>query len=547
MKKPKRPKNDKGKAQSPDFFVEDDGSQELNDFLRGLDNLIARHNPGTGHLPFAQLLNAIRVILKHQSAINKERSDPLNPVTIAKLKDMILNMKKGFEDITLKMFSENVELLEKEGDIIASKKQEFSEKGIRLRVYQKYHTTILTAAGQMKYQRMALRPSFPEDKSLLGEIGVKGYVFPLDDALGLSRLPFKITIEAMLIMAKEASLRKSYEATERSLKESTLITANDDTIRAVTNTVGGLVHANDLRIASVVWDKFNNGRLVSPETKINHTLYLHCHGVKIPIRPENANVSDGQLLEREEDDKKKGVIWKENKLGMAFSTDNIRYWTDKDGKQKQCIKKREYTGLIGTSRKFSKLMLSLALRNGYGAYKNTVLISDGATWIRKMKDECFQDAIMILDYSQLCAHIHAFAKEIYDEKKFETMAETLAQLFRCGKSEEALEIIRGLPKRQLAKDNSDFLQYIESNKDNIDYVAYKRQGFFIACPSLASDNGHVPKRPMKQGGMRWNIENAQAVLSLDAKRRSGLWESDVAALLYNHYAHVVKNENLDRK
>jgi hypothetical protein len=46
-------------------------------------------------------------------------------------------------------------------------------------------------------------------------------------------------------------------------------------------------------------------------------------------------------------------------------------------------------------------MFSLAVRNGYGKYKETVLIGDGATWIRSMKEELFPDAQQILDFSHL--------------------------------------------------------------------------------------------------------------------------------------------------
>jgi hypothetical protein len=543
MKKSEGSQNDNDKPQTSEFFAEDEQSQAMNDFLRKQGNLFAQYD---GPLPFSMLLDASEVILKHLIAFKMERSVPNNPMTIAKIEAMILNMKKGFEAIDLKMFTQNVEVLEEEDEIFALKKKEFREKGIRLRVYQKYSTTIMTAIGPIRYQRMALRPSFEEDKRLLSESGVKGYIFPLDDLLGLSKLPFKMTIESMLIMAKEASRRESYEDTERCLKELTLITSNDDTIRAVTNTVGELVHANDMRISAEIWDMFNSGSLVFPETKINHTLYLQCDGAMLATRPEKTNAEKQQAHECEQEDKKKGVIWKENKLGMAFSTDNIRYWTDKHGKQKHCIYKREYTALIGPCDEFSKLMLSLAMRNGYGSYNNTVLISDGATWIRNMKDVYFQDAIQILDFYHLCEHIYTFAKEIhdYDENKYIKWAETLVKLFRRSKSKEAVEIIQRLPKRQRSKANFDFLQYIDNNKNNIDYLTYKSKGFFIGSGAIESGNKIVLQRRMKQGGMRWNVENAQAVVSLNAKRRSDLWEKGVEDLIYIHYAgapsHVVK-------
>jgi hypothetical protein len=51
---------------------------------------------------------------------------------------------------------------------------------------------------------MALVPSKSEGKEKLNSLGISGHVFPLGEALGLSRLPFKMTIAAMLEAAYEA-------------------------------------------------------------------------------------------------------------------------------------------------------------------------------------------------------------------------------------------------------------------------------------------------------------------------------------------------------
>jgi hypothetical protein len=39
---------------------------------------------------------------------------------------------------------------------------------------------------------------------------------------------------------------------------------------------------------------------------------------------------------------------------------------------------------LGGAEKFKKRLLAVAVENGYGRYAETVLISDGATWIRNM-------------------------------------------------------------------------------------------------------------------------------------------------------------------
>jgi hypothetical protein len=122
-------------------------------------------------------------------------------------------------------------------------------------------------------------------------------------------------------------------------------------------------------------------------------------------------------------------------------------------------------------------MLSLALRNGYGIYEKTVLLSDRATWIKNMKDTYFYDTILILDFYCLCNNICTFAKEVFnnDENKYTNWSEDIIDLFRNIKSKEAIEIIKNIPKRQLKQINFDLSQYIDSKMDNIDYIIIKNK------------------------------------------------------------------------
>jgi hypothetical protein len=149
-------------------------------------------------------------------------------------------------------------------------------------------------------------------------------------------------------------------------------------MRQVTNTVGTIVFNNDddAMAAEEAWQKLRAGKLEFPKRKKNHTFYIEVDEAMLPTRQE-----DG-----------KGSVYKENKLGMVFSSDNFYWWKDKHGKRQHQILKREYTSLIGDNINFGKLLLSVAIKNDYGKYKDTVLLSDGATCIINMHDLLFQDS-----------------------------------------------------------------------------------------------------------------------------------------------------------
>jgi hypothetical protein len=379
----------------------------------------------------------------------------------------------------------------------------------------------MTLVGRVHYDRMALAPSRLQDKTKMVELGYKRLIFPLDESLGLTQIPFKFTLPAMLEIAKEASRGESYEDTERLLREKTDIAVNDDTIRAVTNAIGAIVYNNDVQEAKDNWEKMSSGLISFPKTKIDHILYLEVDGAMIATRQKD----------------EKGSIWKENKLGMAFSTDNFLKWIDKHGKEQHRILKKEFTALIGGSEDFKKLMFTLALRNGYGRYKQTVLLSDGATWIRNMKDELFPDAQQILDYYHLCENVTNFAKSVFllVEDKYKPWAENVNKLLKASKTSEAIEEIRRLGKNRIKKCNHNLEQYIVNNIDNIDYASYIEKGYFIGSGAIESANRTVLQRRLKQAGMRWQVENGQYVVSLSAKYRSDLWEKDVVLATYQHY------------
>ena len=205
----------------------------------------------------------------------------------------------------------------------------------------------MTMFGRVNYERMALIPSSKSYANKLEDLGHKGFIFPLDEALGLTRLPFNISISAMLEIAYEAIRSDSYEDAQQSLQRSTHIKVNDDTMRQVTNTIGTLVFNNDVAKSEDDWGVFSSGRLCFPEVKKDHTMYIEVDGAMLPTRQEDV----------------KGVVYRENKLGIVFSSDNIYWWTNNHGNREYLILKKEYTPYISGTEQFTKLILSLAIKN----------------------------------------------------------------------------------------------------------------------------------------------------------------------------------------
>ena len=337
-------------------------------------------------------------------------------------------------------------------------------------------------------------------------------VVPLDSYLGLAGLPFKITPSAMLKIAYWAQNQSSYQRAEDAIAEALHIRINDDTIRGVANFVGGMVFKNDCQKASKAYGKLKNGEISLAKNK-KGVLYIETDGAALNTRQKD----------------EAGSSWRENKLGEVFNSENIRYWTDHKGKRQHQILQREYTSFVGSVIEFKKHLLACALRNGYGRFEETVVLSDGATWIRNMVEELFPDAIQILDFFHLCENVNTFAKALFNgnESKYAPWSNDICDSLKASKSSVVLRELEPFKDNKLGGCSVNLYGYISNNINNIDYVMYQEKGYFIGSGAIESGNKTILQDRLKRAGMRWNVRTAQAMLTLKTKAESNIWYRDV--------------------
>jgi hypothetical protein len=382
--------------------------------------------------------------------------------------------------------------------------------------------TVITAYGPMPYSRYHLKPQTQESKEKLMELTGLKSVVPLDCHLGLAGLPFKVTPRAMLKIAYWAQNQLSYQRAEEAIYEIMKIRVNDDTVRAVTDFVGGVVFGRDCRKADESIQMLNNGGLRFPKDR-DGVLYIQTDGAALNTRSQDEN----------------GSTWRENKLGEAFSSKNIRYWTDHKGRRQHQILEKEYVSYVGAASEFKKHLFALALRNGYGHYRETVILGDGAAWIRNMAEELFPDAQQILDYFHLCENVNTFAKHLFkmDERKYRPWANEV-----CGKLKKSgfRQVLNELGNMDRAPNNSpvDLFGYITNNIKSIDYAAYEKKGYFIGSGAIESGNKLILQDRLKRAGMRWNPKTAQTLLTLKSKVESKTWTNEVEIPFLAHCLYL---------
>lgn len=343
-------------------------------------------------------------------------------------------------------------------------------------------------------------------------------IVPLGELLQIDRLPFKMTRSMMLEVSYMGQMLSSYREASKELYKKFGYEISTSLVRDVTIFVGNLVFESDKNKAVKTMKNIINS-IDDKKPKIKGILYILMDGAALNTRIQDKN----------------GSTWRENKLGVSFASINIikRGSSEKSG---NTIRKKEYTAYIGSSEEFAKFVYQIAINQGYGKYEKTIILSDGATWIRSMCEEMFPDAVQILDKFHLDENIYNFSKAIFhnNEKKYKPWAEMIIKHISEQEIDEALKEINKYDMEKLSAGIVNLQTYITNNKSKIDYKTYKEKGYLIGSGPIESGNKIVLQKRLKQSGMRWSPKTAQPILSLRAKVESGLWNNDVKPLVMNY-------------
>jgi hypothetical protein len=390
------------------------------------------------------------------------------------------------------------------------------EEGVEVRNAGKQERRILTCNGELRLRRSVMK----KEKGAHSDSGQKSVrekeIIPLDEYLKINRLPFKMTHAVMSEAAFWGQNQSSFKMAETIMREKQGIEVSDSRIRQTTYHVGKQVFEEDGKKAEEP-DRILRGMEYTGEKA--GVLYSMVDGAMVNTLKKDAD----------------GSSWKENKLGIVFNSNEVRERKRKTEQQRgSCdILKKEYVTYLGGAEEFKKRLLAAAVEDGYGQYRQTVLISDGATWIRNMGDELFPDAVQILDLYHLAENFYTFGKYLFcgDAGKYTPWAEELLGLAKESKTEELLERLQPYKGKSFPPGVPNIYGYVNNNRDKIDYARYKAQGYYVGSGAIESGNKVVVERRCKQAGMRWDERNAQYMLALRAKTESGLWPSKVEPLI----------------
>jgi hypothetical protein len=466
-------------------------------------------------------LNDLHHDLFAEIEVKDNFSENLLTIDQLEIKYWEFNKKRwDLDDQCLSHFYSNTD----ERHIIKACKEEYYSYGIRLRTNVRSPITIQTENRRITINRYLLTPVTKEDDILLFQRDGCHGVYPLDRVIKINNLPFKMTVEAMLKVSKKSQESMSYQLARDSLAEDCGINLDVSTICDVTNHIGFLVFKNDLEKATETFSSLQKGTYDFPNEQEKATLYLQTDGCMVNIR-ETSTSQPG---------------WRKNKLGMVYNSNDMKpYIRTVNGKKvlNHIILHKNYTSYIGSVDGFQKLFFKLATDNGYGKFENTVLISDGASWIGKMKDYLFPDALHILDFFHVSEKIWELGKKYFkeDPSKYTPWCKMICDKIEDNEYKSVRSDIESKEKSKRLNKPLNITEYLDKNILSMNYKLYKSLGLSIGSGAIEGSNRHVIQSRLILPGMRWNLSSAQAVAILRCKFKSGSWYSDVVSPVRRHY------------
>jgi hypothetical protein len=160
--------------------------------------------------------------------------------------------------------------------------------------------------------------------------------------------------------------------------------------------------------------------------------------------------------------------------------------------------------------------------------KQIVSVNDGAPWIWLIIAMCYALCQEIIDWWHLIEKVGDAANSVFGQGEPETRAwveKAKALLWSSRLRTLMHEVRRVCPRGEPLPDKvATLIHYIFHHRRRMDYAAYRQAGYPLGSGSVESGCKVVVQERMKQAGMRWRRERAQAVLALRSALLSGRWD-----------------------
>ena len=254
-----------------------------------------------------------------------------------------------------------------------------------------------------------------------------------------------------------------------------------------------------------------------PPSPLPDKLYAAIDGTGVPMTGKETAGRDG----KGEDGRART---REVKLAVFFTQDKL----DQDGYP---VRDRASTSVIATfepAATFGGQVKAEGIRRGAGHVRQFTILGDGAAWIWNIATAKFPEATQVVDLFHAREHLHDLARKLefmLGDRKDEWLAARLEDL-DYGYIDGITAAVRKYPLEGVKKDEIDTaLGYFENNAPRMRYHWFRQCGLFTGSGVVEASCKTIIGQRLKQAGMHWTVNGADAIIALRCKEASSTWES----------------------
>ena len=255
-------------------------------------------------------------------------------------------------------------------------------------------------------------------------------------------------------------------------------------------------------------------------------LYVEMDGSGVPVVKKETIGRQGKIAGQ-------SAHTREVKLGGVFT--QTKY--DADGYAVRDPDSTTYVGAIETAEEFGKRLYLEAWNRGWSRAEKKVVIGDGAGWIWNLADRHFPGAIQIVDLYHARQHLWELARKLYPNQEFaqKRWMKIHQDLLDEGKIEDLVAALRSVDPSnpELLEEIRIEADYFENHTERMRYPKFRAQHLFVGSGVIEAGCKTVIGKRLKQSGMFWSVQGANAIIALRCCNLNGqfedYWESRRAA------------------
>ena len=223
---------------------------------------------------------------------------------------------------------------------------------------------------------------------------------------------------------------------------------------------------------------------------------------------------------------------REAKLGCVFTQTT----TDENGFPVRDPDSTTFVGQIEAAEEFGNRIYAEAVRRGLENAQEVAILGDAAEWIRSVAEMHFPRATQIIDLYHAREHVSNLCKMLFspDENQVTHHRIRWWHDMDAGVIEKIIGEARFLlpadPER--CKTAETELTYLQKNRDRMRYANFRARHLFVGSGVIEAGCKSVIAQRLKQSGMEWSVQGANAILSLRCAMLSGrledYWEDRLA-------------------